>query len=353
MHPRIDRLPPPEPDYQRLLRAVRREPVDRVPLIELAIHPKVVAALLDEPLPAADDVRPRISQQIRLQHRLGYDVVKISALIPWEVARLTADGESNERTWTDEHSGPIQCIDDIEAFPWPKPADVDFTPVDHAIAALPDGMRLLGFTGGVLEFAMDLLGMEQMMIATRRDPELVADVVERVGQTLCEVFERYCRYDAVCALWLGDDMGHKHGPLLSPVWLREHILLWHRRLAEIAHHHGRPFLLHSCGQVSDIMPSLIDDVTIDAKHSFEDGILRIEDFYDIWHDRIGVLGGVDVHLLATADEPTIRRRVREILTHCAPHGGYACGSGNSITDYIPPESFLTMVETVADFNAKS
>ena len=82
VHPRVDKLPPPDPDFHRSLQVLRREVPDRVPLIELAIHPEVVAALLGEPVPSTDDRRQdqRVTGQrnVRAHHRLGYDVVKVS-----------------------------------------------------------------------------------------------------------------------------------------------------------------------------------------------------------------------------------------------------------------------------------
>jgi uroporphyrinogen decarboxylase len=352
MHSRVEKLPEPSPDYRRFLQAVGREKPARVPLIELAIHPSVVNALLDDADAAPDDRQSITRRAVRLQHRLGYDVVKISAPIPWDVQRLTASGTDGDRAWVNEHGGPIAGLEDLDRFPWPEAADIDFAPVDAAIDELPDGMALLGFSGGVLEFSMDLIGMEQLFVATRRNPELVAAVVDRVGRTIHTVFEAYCQFDAVCALWLGDDLGHKHGTLLSPIWLSEHIIPWYARFAELAHRHGRPFLLHSCGKTEAIMPAIVD-AGIDAKHSFEDGILPVEQFHDEWHEKIGVLGGVDVHLLSVGDEAAIRKRTLEILEHLAPKGGYAAGSGNSIPDYVLPEHFLAMIEAVADFNGRA
>jgi uroporphyrinogen decarboxylase len=360
MHPRVERLPKPEPDYRRFLQVVGREKPDRVPLIELAVDVGVASTLLDEPLADTGDARANlhaaVQRNVRLLHRLGYDVVKISAPIPWNVQRLASQDSSElsrgARSWLDEHRGPIASSEDLEHFDWPRPQDVDFGPVEAATTALPDGMKLLGFSGGVLEFAMDLMGMEGLMLATHREPELVAAVIARVGQTIHDVFEGYCHADAVCALWLGDDLGHKHGPLLSPKFLRAHVFPWYRRFAELAHAHDRPFLLHTCGNTAAVMPTLVEECGIDAKHSFEDSIQPVEQFYDQWHERVAVLGGVDVHLLSTGDEAAVRSRTLEILEHCAPRGGYAAGSGNSIPDYVSPENYLAMIEAVAEFNAR-
>lgn len=353
MHPRVEQLPPPQPDYRRFLQVTDRKRPDRVPLIELAVHPEVVAALLDEPLPT--DRAEVIEQCVRVHHRLGYDVVKVAAPHPWRVGRLEGHDASElsrgTREWADEHHGPIGNREEFDRYPWPKPTDVDFHPLERAAAILPDGMKLIGFSGGVLEFAMDLMGMERLMLSLRRDPELVGDVIERVGRMIYSVFETYCQMDAVCAIWLGDDLGHKHGLLVSPRFLKGQVLPWYRRFADLAHEHDRPFLLHTCGNTANIMPTLVQEVGIDAKHSFEDGIEPVERFIDRWSDRIAVLGGVDVHLLSVGTEDAIRGRTLEILEYADERGGYACGSGNSIPDYVSPEHYMTMIEAAAAFNS--
>ncbi|MBU0640535.1 MAG: hypothetical protein KKB50_16860 [Planctomycetes bacterium] len=358
MHARVERLPQPQPDCRRLLQVLRRERPDRIPMLELAVHPKVVSALLDEPVPTGVDQRASrdaaVRQNVRLHHRLGYDVVRSSAVAPFTVQRLHAeDGPAQAhaaREWADEHGGPIGTMDDFERFAWPTAGDIDFGPIETAAAALPDGMALVGFTGGVLEFAMDLIGMQRFMLATRRDPALVGAVLQRVGETIRAVFEVYCQMDAVCAIWLGDDLGHKHGLLVSPKVLEANVFPWYRRFADLAHQHGRPFLLHTCGDTRSVMSTIVEQTAIDAKHSFEDAIQPVEQFYDQWNERIGVLGGVDVHLLAVGEESAIRARTLGILAHTADHGGYAAGSGNSIPDYIPPDSYLAMIEALAEFN---
>jgi len=60
--------------------------------------------------------------------------------------------------------------------------------------------------------------------------------------------------------------------------------------------------------------------------------------------RIGVLGGVDVHLLASASEEDVRAYTRKTIEECLPGGGWALGSGNSLTNYIPIPNFMAMLD---------
>jgi len=87
-----------------------------------------------------------------------------------------------------------------------------------------------------------------------------------------------------------------------------------------------------------------DDVKIDAKHGFED---TIEDVCELKHtlgERIALLGGIDVDFLCRADEAAIRARGRHTLDVCMPGGAYCLGTGNSVTNYIPLDNYLAMLD---------
>jgi uroporphyrinogen decarboxylase len=355
-------LPEPQPDVERLKTVLRRGRPDRVPLFELAIAEEVLSELHPGPLLPlpADGERSRLhawaDQRVRLWWRLGYDYYRVRVDIPFTIeygqASEGAPAAVVGRQWVNEQQGLIQTRQDIKKYPWPSPDSFNFEQAEAAIACLPDGMEAIGFSGGVLEWASTLMGLEHFMMMLHEEPDLVRETVDRVGELLLAAFERFCTMPEVFALWLGDDMGFKTATLISPDHLREYILPWHRRLAELAHRTGRFFLLHSCGCVESVMPDLIDDVGIDGKHSFEDAIVPVEEFKKRWGERVAVLGGVDVDLLSRAPREAVCRRTSEILDRCSTGGGYACGSGNSVTNYVPADSFLAMVETVHRFNGR-
>jgi uroporphyrinogen decarboxylase len=97
------------------------------------------------------------------------------------------------------------------------------------------------------------------------------------------------------------------------------------------------------------MDALIDEVGIDAKHSFEDAIMPVSEAFDKWGKRIAILGGIDVDFLIRSDEGAIRRRVRETLDVCVGGRtglgtGYCLGTGNTVANYIPVDNFLVMLD---------
>jgi uroporphyrinogen decarboxylase len=147
----------------------------------------------------------------------------------------------------------------------------------------------------------------------------------------------------VGGIFMGDDLGYASGTIVSPRVLRQKFLPRTRRIVDLVKGAGKLFILHTCGDVYGIMDDLVD-LGIDAKHSFEDKILPVEEVYRRWGERVALVGGVDVHLLASGSEEEIRRRTRQILDVCGPGGGYVLGTGNSVTNYLPLRNYQAMLD---------
>jgi uroporphyrinogen decarboxylase len=198
--------------------------------------------------------------------------------------------------------------------------------------------------GGVLENVMWLMGYGPMGYAMADAPDLVQAMFDRIGETLVTIFDNMASHEAVGAVILGDDMGFKTQPMISPQALRKYVFPWQKRLADAVHSHGKRFALHACGNLESVMDDLIDYVGIDAKHSFEDVIMPVTEAKKKWGHRVAMLGGVDVDFLVRSTADQVRKRTREVLETCMPGGGYALGTGNSVANYIPLENYLAMLE---------
>jgi uroporphyrinogen decarboxylase len=266
----------------------------------------------------------------------------LSLISVTDTAKLARQGG---REFQDEHHGPIMSWDDFEKYPWPDPAASSDRSLAWYEENLPDDMCLIGHAPGhFAEYLTFLMSYETLCFALYDNRDLVAAIADKLREIFCEVTRRLVQYNRVKAIQASDDMGFKTGTLISPDDLREFVLSGHKTLAEMAHEAGRPYLLHSCGNLREIMPDLLDDVKIDAKHSFEDTIELVTDAKADYGDRITLLGGIDVDFLCRADEQAIRKRVRETLDVCMPGGGYCLGTGNSVANYIPLDNYLTMLD---------
>lgn len=338
-----------EPDFGRMMRVLRREgEPDRVPFFELFHDGEIIAAVMERPTPSDLDEwrRWRIDFSLRLNY--DYVVGYHSVGFPGRAALLaedTAGLSRGQRGWTDEHAGPIADWESFEKYPWPQVTDASFADLEALSDLLPEGMLATAtLPGGVLENLSSLLGYELLCLHLVESPDLVRAVVDRVGETLLQVYQHLCQMDHVGALWLNDDLGFKTQTMISPAHLRQYVFPWHKRLVDYAHEHGKLVMLHACGNLSQVMDDLIDEVGIDAKHSFEDVIQPVSAFKRHYGHRVAVLGGIDVHVLASQTPDEVRRYTRTVIEQCAPGGGWALGSGNSVANYIPVGNFLAMLE---------
>jgi len=343
-----------EPDFSRLLKVLRREGIpDRVPLFELTADPPVISAILGETLPDIRSkdhkiVREAIDKDLEFWLNLGYDYYGVRIELGFRRQRHgapdTASLSRGIRQWVDGTTAQIRRRDDIERFPWPKVESLDFWNLDYARKVVPEGMKLMPRVSGVLENTMWLMGYEGLAFALVDDPEFAGMVFDRVGSHIASVCKTMSQPEEVGAIIVGDDFGFKTQTLISPDDLRRYVFKWHKRIVEVARARKIPFILHSCGNLSEIMDDLIDDVGIDAKHSFEDAVMSVTEAKRVYGDRIALLGGLDVDFLARASERDVRARTREILSLCAMDGGYALGTGNSVANYIKVENFLAMID---------
>jgi uroporphyrinogen decarboxylase len=251
------------------------------------------------------------------------------------------------RNWQEEERSCITSWKDFERIPWHR-VDLENIGLEEYLAFveanLPDGMKTsaLGclFDPGVIG---TFFSLEDFCYFLYDQPDLLKEVVDRYGQLNYELYQRMIGCNSVGFAWHADDLGYHSQTLISVEHLRQYILPWIKRYADLAHAHGKTIWLHSCGNVYDLMPDFLN-MGIDAKHSFEDSIMPVGAFMSTYGDRVAALGGIDMDKLCRLPEPDLRRYCRSVLDECLPYGRYAYGSANTIANYVPLVSYMAMLE---------
>lgn len=349
-----------EPDVEELVAVLCRERAPkRLHFLELFLDPEIIAAV-DQRFQLSRDLKRSdpfyyLQRDIRVHVHLGYDAFRLGFvhkdIFPQptlESDDTAGSGQSRgRREWIEEHDAAIRDWADFEAYTWPQVKKIDLSPLEWMEDNLPEGMGCYELTAHIFEMVNFLQGYERLCYNLFDAPDLVAAICDKVGRFYVEFTALICDFDCMSVVWGSDDLGFRSSTLASPEFLREQILPWHRECARIAHEHGKPYLLHSCGNLDAVMDDLIDTVGIDGKHSFEDVILPVTEAYRRYGRRISILGGIEMDFLCRASEPEIRKRVRETLEVCTSEdrgSGYCLGSGNTVANYVPLDSYLVMLD---------
>ncbi len=332
-------------DFGQLLKVLERRKSDRPVLFEYFTNEELNGWLAGMPGHHPENMEDNFLLTIRAFHNAGYDHVTIPARFYPSLVFETGPRQKKASVSANE-GAVIRDRAGFLAYPWPDPDEGDYGVFDRYAALLPAGMKFVTpGPGGVLENVTELLGFERMCTMICEDEELAADVFDAVGERLLRFYEHCAAHESVGALLVNDDWGFKTQTIFDPGSMRKFVFPWHRKIVQVAHRAGKPAILHSCGNVYDLMEEVIGDLGYDAKHSFEDVILPVEEAYRRWGGRIAILGGIDMDFLATMPPERISERASALLARTRLKG-YALGSGNSIPPYIPTENYLAMIRVI-------
>ncbi len=250
----------------------------------------------------------------------------------------------------------IETLDDVEAYPWETKLSEYIHRFDSDYAALrealPEGMKAIGGVGtGLLETIQDFVPFQQLAFLPVDEPEAYELLWKKIGDLMVELWSwALANYEdcfAVCRF--GDDLGFRSSTLIRPDEIRKHIIPQYKRVIDLVHSYNKPFLLHSCGRIYDVMEDLIE-AGIDAKHSNEDAIDRFDVWVERYGDRIGNFGGVEMNIMTLNTPAEVKEYVFRLLERIGSgHGGIAVGTGNQISFYTEPANWIAMCEAVREY----
>ena len=346
------------PNYLNIQKAALNQANDRLPLYEHSISLKIMEKITN--IPFITPVNGNIRDWEEYYHNyceffknMGYDTVSIE----FGISRIMPGGGSLSRH---DIEPAIRKYQDYEKYPWNDLPEYYFAMYDKRINALrnvmPEGMKAIGGVGsGIFECVQNLTGYLNLCYISKDDPTLYTSLFNKIGEVSFNIWNRFINLygDIFCVMRFGDDLGFKNGTLIPPDDIINLIIPEYAKIINLVHSSGKPFLLHSCGNIAKVMPQLIHTAKIDAKHSNEDQILPFPELIKEYGNSIGIFGGIDVNSLCQLSPDCIKKHITNMINACGKKNGIAIGSGNSIPDWTPVENYVAMTEAVRMYRGET
>ena len=252
---------------------------------------------------------------------------------------------------TPEHVG--FCVTDGES--WKKYREffsvvderrIDFEGYRRARQEARDNGRFFVWSGvNVFECMHPVCGHENMLAGMLLEPEWILDMANTYAEQTIALqqilFEQEGKPDGI---WYYEDMGYKLKPFLSPQLYREMLMPFHKRTFDFAKAEGLPVILHSCGFIEPLLPSLIE-AGIDCLQAMEVkagmDLLRI---YRAYGERIALMGGIDVRALYSNDKAIIDYELESKIPLVKEGYGYILHSDHSIPKEVQCETFEYFIQ---------
>ncbi len=218
-----------------------------------------------------------------------------------------------------------------------SPERIKFAEYREAMRRSRDKNRYFVWSGvNVFEAIHPICGHENLLMGMALDPDWIKDMAETYAGLMIDLWEElFAAEGKPDALWFYEDMGFKNRPFMSPEMYRELIMPSHRKTIDYAHNIGCKVIMHSCGFVEPLLPSMIEAgidcfQTIEVKAGMD--LLQI---YRNYGDKIALMGGIDVRPLAANDLPAMERELRSKIPLVKGHNNFILH-----TDHSVPESTL-------------
>jgi hypothetical protein len=241
-------------------------------------------------------------------------------------------------------------LDEIHSYAWPDPAwmDVSFIRED---ALCYDGQYAIlgGEWSPFWHDAIDLFGMENLMLRMYDQPETVDALLKHIVDYYFEVSRRTfdAAADAIDIFFIGNDLGTQVGPVMGEPMFRRYMLPHLERLVDLGHDYGLMVLLHCCGGFAPLLPSLVE-IELDGLQALQPSCTGMDPagLKASFGSQITFMGCIDTqHVLIDGTPELVREQTRRVLEVMKPGGGYVASASH---DYLLPETPVDNVMAMFD-----
>ena len=343
---------------ERVARCLRGERPDRVAIHE-SFWEATANAWREQGMPSGispDDYFDTEIRTIGIDNSFGY---------PWQEIERTSESIVARdqwgvltRNWIDHRSTPELLDFSIKSkAQWdqekarltPDPARVDW----EAVRRQHDSLRKQGKFICIsaipgYEATWRKIGPEPLLMAIAEDPAWVIDMYEYDAEMIVGMAKLYVdRGFDFDGAWLWDDLAYKNGPLFSPKAYRSQLQPFHKRMNDYFHSQGWPVILHSCGNVTSLVPGIIE-AGFDCLQPLEvKAGCNLAAFIREYGRDLSFMGGVDVRTFFAEDEAEMEREVRaKLAIGMTNPRGYVFHSDHSIATQVTFERYGKVVDLV-------
>jgi uroporphyrinogen decarboxylase len=373
---------------ERFERALRREPVDRVPcLYRMKAEAKSKLARIY----GIDDASTGMKHNPELELRLGNDAVLYQIGINAQFSHRhieigetwhnhfgvgygksglegrTAE-EEEEFKKTQEFWGPakvvpenfpkshpITSMEELKNYEWPDPKDPELLdPIQHYIDEYQDDyFVMVDLSSTLIEAAYaHLVGTQNFFLMLFDQPELIEGVLDGLTEYYTELGKNAIAR-GIDLIRVGDDVGAQQSMMLSPQQWRELAKPRFEYMFDQFKKENKDIYikLHSCGDYSPIIPDEVElGVDLSGLMQPTGGNKDQVGLKKTYGNDISFIGGFDVQrLLPRGQVEDVRKGVHDTIKNLGTGGGYIFSPSHYILADVPVQNIYTMIEAQREF----
>jgi len=196
---------------------------------------------------------------------------------------------------------------------------------------------------GLFESAWMIRGFQEFYMDLVLNPSFAHDLLDIVLERQLEVIDTLAGLPCD-GIMMTDDYGDQQGVSIGPALWRTFVKPRLARLYDRIHAAGKTVFHHSCGNLFDIIPDMID-IGLDVLQSVQPEAMPVYELKKRYGQNLCLWGGLGTqHLLPFGTPDAIRAEVRKLKKELGKNGGYIFSSCKPIMDEVPLENAIALIE---------
>jgi uroporphyrinogen decarboxylase len=210
-------------------------------------------------------------------------------------------------------------------------------------------IAVIGGVIGPLTLAILTLGFEGMLMKLMDEPDMVEEIF-RISTDFHKVAVEKMVSAGADAIFVCEDLGYNDGIFAPPDIYRKYLFPYLSSLIDEIRIKNVPVLLHSCGNVNEILDDLAG-FGISALHPLQRKAgMDIESVRKRYGTKLCLIGNIDAtDTLAYGSVMAIENEVRNTIDIAGRDGAYVLASDSDYHDGIPPKNFIAMIKAAGRY----
>ncbi len=215
--------------------------------------------------------------------------------------------------------------------------------IEAMLAGAGDRFVFAGIGFSMFERLWSYCGMENALVFMLTEPAFTHALLDRIRDFDLRVIDILNEYP-LDGIYFGDDWGQQRGLIMGPELWRTFIKPRMAALYQRAKKGGKFILQHSCGDIHEIFPDLIE-VGLDCYQTFQPEIYDVEAVKREFGRDLAFWGGISTQqLLPYAMPERVKEETRRMIDVMGKEGGYIVAPTHAVPADVPPENILAMLE---------
>ena len=207
-----------------------------------------------------------------------------------------------------------------------------------------DRFRAFSIGFSLYERAWTLRGLQTLLMDFYDNPNFVHELLHTIADYNVTQIKEAVKYD-IDAVRFGDDWGQQHGLQMGPKLWHEFIYPELKRMYGAVKEAGKYVFIHSCGDVDELFPDLID-IGVDCFNPFQPEVMDTTSLIRQYQGRLAFFGGMSTQQILPYGSVEDVRRETERLLELGKNGGYIFSPAHDVPKDVPLENMLAFIDVV-------